>query len=173
MSAARTCLLRDGYAGTTVRDLVAESGTNQASINYHFGSKDELLNSVLFELNSEWGDLLFGALAAEPPGTDPERRWARVIESIRANTGLWYLNFEAVALAQHDEAIRAGLAERGAAARRALAHAFAGLDEASASAEQIRAVGSRYYGLLIGVALQLITDPDSAPRSADLTADGS
>jgi AcrR family transcriptional regulator len=43
------CLREKGYARTTARDLVAASGTNLASIGYHFGSKEALLNEAIAE----------------------------------------------------------------------------------------------------------------------------
>ena len=39
LEAARRLLVERGSARITARDLVAESGTNLASIGYHFGSK--------------------------------------------------------------------------------------------------------------------------------------
>ena len=47
LDGARRCLLERGYARTTARDLVAASGTNLASIGYHFGSKEALLNGAM------------------------------------------------------------------------------------------------------------------------------
>src|SRR3954453_5157186 len=44
---ARQCLEERGYARTTTRDIVAASGTNLASIGYHFGSKEALLNEAI------------------------------------------------------------------------------------------------------------------------------
>ena len=172
LSAARTCLLRQGYASTTVRDLVAESGTNQASINYHFGSKHALLGQALFALNEEWGALLFGvltapALAEAPPAAEIEDRWARVIESIQANRALWFVNFESISFAQNDEEIRKTIAQRQELSRPVLARAFAGLDE-SADPVMVRSVGSHYYSLLVGVALQWLTDPSKAPSARDI-----
>ena len=41
------CLLTKGYARTTARDIAAASGANLASIGYHFGSKEALLNEAL------------------------------------------------------------------------------------------------------------------------------
>lgn len=35
-----------GYHGTTIRDIVARARMNQAAVNYHFGSKDELYREV-------------------------------------------------------------------------------------------------------------------------------
>ncbi|WP_154792403.1 TetR/AcrR family transcriptional regulator [Occultella kanbiaonis] len=177
--AARNCLLRKGYAATTVRDLVEESGANQASINYHFRSKDRLLNQALFELNREWGALLFEALGVDPTrespsGTPPDERgvvelWNRVIGSIRSNEQLWFVNFESVSFVQHDPEIRQMNADGQAASRTALALAFAGLGKDSDPARR-RAVGSHYYSLLVGLALQLLTDPDHAPTAAEIVA---
>ncbi|SFJ44842.1 DNA-binding transcriptional regulator, AcrR family [Amycolatopsis sacchari] len=176
LDAARKCLLQAGYARTTARDLAAASGANLASINYHFGSKDGLLTQALHDLNVEWGELLFQVLDDGPePGPDVraahEARWARIIESIQAHRELWFVNFEEVAQLQRDEKIRAMVAEGQRAARAALASAFGGVD-AEAEPELARAVGSHYYSLLVGLALQWLTDPDSAPTAAEVvTAD--
>ncbi|WP_211977682.1 TetR/AcrR family transcriptional regulator [Brevibacterium sp. W7.2] len=159
LAAARTCLLNKGYADTTVRDLIGESGTNLASINYHFGSKEVLLNQALFDLNGEWGELLFGAVAA--PDLSATERWQRVIEAIDDNRAMWFVNFEAISLAQHNDTIRAGLEERGDAARAVLARAFGGDDDRA---------GSRHYAMLIGVAAQWLLDPDSAPSAEEITS---
>lgn len=175
--AARRCLLDRGYAATTVRDLVEESGANQASINYHFGSKDQLLNRALFDLNREWGVRLFEALGVEAGADQPstgapgrraiEELWDRVISSIRANRKLWFVNFESIAFAQHDPEIRRMNASGQAASRNVLSLAFAGLGNDSDS-DVRRAVGSHYYSLLIGLALQMLTDPDNAPTAKQI-----
>ncbi len=49
LAAAMRCLREKGYARTTARDLVAASGTNLASIGYHFGGKERLLNEAIAE----------------------------------------------------------------------------------------------------------------------------
>ncbi|WP_431923451.1 TetR/AcrR family transcriptional regulator [Amycolatopsis tucumanensis] len=164
--AARECLLRAGYARTTARDLAAASGANLASINYHFGSKEGLLTRALNDLNAEWGELLFQALGE---GDTNEARWGRIIESIQANRQLWFVNFEGVAYLQHDEKIRDMNARGQQAARTALAQAFAGLGP-DADPDRVRIVGSHYYSLLVGVALQWLTDPDNAPTAAEIVA---
>src|SRR3954470_23526903 len=58
--AARHCLETKGYARTTARDLVAESGTNLASIGYHFGSKEALLNEAIGDAFEEWTNEVIG-----------------------------------------------------------------------------------------------------------------
>jgi AcrR family transcriptional regulator len=73
LEAAIACLEEKGYARTTSRDLVAASGTNLASIGYHFGSKEGLLNVAMVEAFQRWLKPLV-ALAAEPgPATPLER----------------------------------------------------------------------------------------------------
>lgn len=71
LDAARVLLRRQGLRGTTARDLVAESGTNLASIGYHFGSKDALMATALREIIAEWTErpvAAAGAVTGEGPG---------------------------------------------------------------------------------------------------------
>ena len=49
LAGAMKCLREKGYARTTARDLAAASGANLASIGYHFGSKEALLNQAVAE----------------------------------------------------------------------------------------------------------------------------
>ncbi|SKC69035.1 TetR/AcrR family transcriptional regulator [Krasilnikoviella flava] len=173
--AARECLLATGYAQTTVRDLVAASGANQASINYHFGSKEKLLTGVLHDLNREWGELLLAALdrptvSGASRGARQEALWGRIIDSIRSNRALWFVNFESLGSARHDESIRTMIAEGQGAARNSLARAFAGIDPEHADPRAVRLAGSHYYALLVGVAAQWLADPDQAPTAAQIVA---
>lgn len=64
LEGAKRCLLAKGFVRTTARDIVKESGTNLASIGYHYGSKDALLTQAFVELVQEWG---------EKSGHHPER----------------------------------------------------------------------------------------------------
>jgi AcrR family transcriptional regulator len=36
-----------GYAATSLRQIIAEAGVNLAAVHYHFGSKEELLDAVV------------------------------------------------------------------------------------------------------------------------------
>lgn len=46
MAAAETLFAQQGFAGTTMRALTTAAGTNLAAVNYHFGSKEGLLETV-------------------------------------------------------------------------------------------------------------------------------
>src|ERR1035438_432029 len=38
---------QQGYAGTSLRQIIAEAGVNLAAIHYHFGTKEELLDHLV------------------------------------------------------------------------------------------------------------------------------
>ncbi|MFF5262501.1 TetR/AcrR family transcriptional regulator [Actinomadura viridis] len=77
MAAAKRCLEEKGYARTTSRDLASAAGANVASINYHYGSKEELLTAALLETVDGWGEKVVGApapsaaAALDPADPDP------------------------------------------------------------------------------------------------------
>lgn len=47
LEAARRCLLADGYAAMSTRKVADEAGVPLSQIHYHFGSKDDLILSLL------------------------------------------------------------------------------------------------------------------------------
>jgi AcrR family transcriptional regulator len=47
LNAAERLIAEQGYAATSLRQIIAEAGVNLAAVHYHFGSKDELLSSVI------------------------------------------------------------------------------------------------------------------------------
>lgn len=79
LEGAKRCLLEKGYARTTARDIVAASGANLASIGYHYGSKEALLNEAFIAVTEQWGDRVTephgadGADGADAAGESPEQ----------------------------------------------------------------------------------------------------
>lgn len=47
LAAARACLMADGYAAMSTRKVADEAGVPLSQIHYHFGSKDDLIVSLL------------------------------------------------------------------------------------------------------------------------------
>src|SRR3954471_15457645 len=47
IDAAEQLIADQGYAATSLRQVIASAGVNLASIHYHFGSKEELLHELL------------------------------------------------------------------------------------------------------------------------------
>ena len=56
LAAAQQLIVERGYAGATVRELAAAAGTNVAAINYHFGSREKLLNEAVLDFFLDWKD---------------------------------------------------------------------------------------------------------------------
>ncbi|CCF65799.1 Regulatory protein, TetR [Nocardia cyriacigeorgica GUH-2] len=164
LEAAKTCLAERGYARTTVRDIVAASGTNLAAINYHFGTRDALLNQAMMESSGDAVQQILDSL----PG-DPGDRTARLdaflaalIGSFQQNPSLWSANMESLAQALHSPELRAEISAAKDRARHALAQfGQAGPDDA---------VGAVLHTLICGLLVQWVIDPDGVPVPEELTA---
>jgi len=174
LEGARKCLYERGYARTTARDIVAASGTNLASIGYHFGSKEALLNAAMVQAFDEWGDRLTEAFLREPIcAADPiarfEAGWARIIEAIEAHRPLWIALFQALAQTEHSPEMRTFLAGAMEHGREQIA---ANLERAGqpAFAARERIAAAFNQALLIGLMAQLLVDPKHAPTGHDFGA---
>lgn len=172
LAGAVRCLQEKGYARTTARDIVAASGTNLASIGYHYGSTQALLNAAVFKTMEDFGAEIEQVMSADGGLGGPvperfERFWAHVIDSVRANPGVWAATFDVFSVAQRDPQVRAAVAQGLEDGRALWASALYGLGDDQPVA---RAVGSLHQALLSGVLVQWLVDPGRAPSAADLTA---
>ncbi len=66
LDAAFRRLTSEGYAALSVREIARDAGVNHALINYHFGSKDQLVIDVLDAVNQRL--LMRQAAMYEAPG---------------------------------------------------------------------------------------------------------
>ncbi|HSO05605.1 MAG TPA: TetR family transcriptional regulator [Pelomicrobium sp.] len=46
LDAAEALFMEQGFSGTSLRNITARAGVNLAAVNYHFGSKEELVKAV-------------------------------------------------------------------------------------------------------------------------------
>ncbi|HEY1176532.1 MAG TPA: TetR/AcrR family transcriptional regulator [Phytomonospora sp.] len=160
--AAKKCLAERGYAKTTVRDIVAASGTNLAAINYHFQTRDALLHRAMVESIADAVDEIFRSVNAGDGGEPASRLtalWTRLTESFLADRELWAANIEALSAALHSRELRARLAEHQQIARTELGNALA----AGRDPETAAAVGGVVMTLLSGLLVQWMIDPEAAP----------
>lgn len=74
IEAAEILFALNGYNGTSLRDITERAGVNVAAVNYHFGSKEnlliELLDRIIAPINSERLEMLEEASATGPPDLD-------------------------------------------------------------------------------------------------------
>jgi AcrR family transcriptional regulator len=171
LAAARRCLEKRGYARTTARDLVADSGTNLASIGYHFGSKEALLNEAIGASFQEWAERVRElALAIEPSGEPVDvlaASWEAMLTSFAEYRGLAVAFTEALAQAERQPGLRAQLAaiyEQSRASVAAMISEAVGVPEAKA-----RALATFQIVICDGLLVQWLLDPDAAPSGAELT----
>jgi AcrR family transcriptional regulator len=71
---AELLFAQNGYDGTSLREITEKAGVNVASVNYHFGSKENLLVSLLDRIiapiNEERLELLDAVSADGPAGVE-------------------------------------------------------------------------------------------------------
>ncbi|MFE2956051.1 TetR/AcrR family transcriptional regulator [Nocardia tengchongensis] len=164
LAAAKHCLAERGYARTTVRDIVAASGANLAAINYHFGTRDRLLNQAMLEATAAAVSHILDSLPAADSGDASARLntfWQRLIDSFTGDRVIWAANVESMAQAMHSPTLRA---EIGAAQEQARAGLSADLGGGDA------AVGAVLQTLIAGLLVQYLIDPEHAPAAEDLAA---
>jgi AcrR family transcriptional regulator len=174
LAGAVRCIREKGYARTTARDIVAASGTNLASIGYHYGSTEALLNAAVVEAMDEFGAEIGQVMAASQGPSDSvlerfERFWAHAIESFRTSPQIWLATFDVFSVAQRSEDVRAALADGLEGGRVLWAQSLFG-SVAETDQQLARAIGSLLQALLSGVLVQWLIDPQRAPSAADLAA---
>ncbi|WP_158088528.1 TetR/AcrR family transcriptional regulator [Thermoactinospora rubra] len=122
LAGALTCLREKGYARTTARDLVAASGTNLASIGYHFGGKDALLAEAIAQCFESWTErveqAVFGTGLATPREM-VERAMAALVDVFEEMRPLLVVCVEGFAPAMRETVLREKMAASYARARRA------------------------------------------------------
>jgi AcrR family transcriptional regulator len=63
LSAAEALFAQYGFAGTSLRQVTSRADVNLAAVNYHFGSKDNLVNEVFRRRMDEMSQARLEALA--------------------------------------------------------------------------------------------------------------
>src|SRR5882757_2125946 len=175
LTGARRCLEERGYARTTARDLVAASGTNLASIGYHFGSKEALLNEAIAASFQEWAERVRSlAIAAVPDGdaaADPVRllvaSWGAMRTSFAEYRGLSVAFIEALAQAERQPELRTQLADTYRSSRSQVAQM---ITEALGVADERQAstLAAFEIALCDGLLVQWLLDPDVTPSAPEL-----
>ena len=171
LAAARQLLEDKGYAHITARDLVAASGTNLASIGYHFGSKAGLLNAALGQMFEEWARRLAEIALAAPAASPIERAhrtWAAFLEDIGGRRAVLLSFVEAMAQADRSPELREQLAGTYRNVRARASDIVADALSTTADDPRCTAVASWIMAVCDGLAMQWLLDPAAAPNGADL-----
>lgn len=169
---ALQCLTSTGYAKTTARDIAAAAGASLASISYHFGSKDALLNEALLRASAQWIDRL-SADALAMQDADLAARFAtaygaamRAVTESPTHRTLFASFMEAAAHCSVSPPLRTQLADHYAAMRHITADVVRtsltpAADNHGADPDVLAAF---LIAVCDGFTIQALVDPESAPQ---------
>ncbi|MEU4348537.1 TetR/AcrR family transcriptional regulator [Streptomyces sp. NPDC023838] len=173
LEGAKRCLLEKGFARTTARDIVKESGTNLASIGYHYGSKDALLAQAyiaLVEGVSDAFDAPGGTAATEPGSLERfQEVWSNIIATMEQPGSMWHLSMEIIAMGDQLPGVRDHLAKAQREGARGIIPMFMGGVEAEVGDDEVDTLGKFYMTLMMGLIAQWTFDPGTAASGAELT----
>ncbi|MGW6057945.1 TetR/AcrR family transcriptional regulator [Streptomyces sp. NPDC055189] len=174
LEGAKRCLLEKGFVRTTARDIVKESGTNLASIGYHYGSKDALLVEAFVALVDKAGDSFGEAPAGKGEARDGslerfEEVWSNILRDFPASRSIWMLTFEVITQGERLAGVRELLVKAQREGRSGLAALFTGIEESVIPDDVVESEGRFYTTLLNGLMVQWLFDPESATTAEQLT----
>ncbi|MET9607992.1 TetR/AcrR family transcriptional regulator [Streptomyces sp. NPDC006512] len=170
LEGAKKCLAEKGFVRTTARDIVSASGTNLASIGYHYGSKDALLTQAFIALMEEWGAGFQAGLGGEA-GT-PERFRALfegVLDRHEESAPIWAASLEVALSRDRLPELRAMLATSQGEGRKGLISMMTGVPEEDITEREVRTAGAVYQALLNGLMIQWLFDPGTAATPEEFT----
>lgn len=133
LDAAETLFAQHGFGGTSLRQVTSQADVNIAAVNYHFGSKENLVNEVfrrrMDEMSGQRMARLRAAVEADP--ADLEGILAAFVEPPLAmaqdrHGGGAFIRVIARAYAEKNDSLRRFLSEQYGHVLRAFAKAIAG-----------------------------------------------
>ena len=173
LEGAIECLRTKGYARTTARDIATAANGNLASIGYHFGSKEALLNEAIMRACDEWttrlGEAAF-ASGSDSPLEQMGASWVAMLDSFEELRPVLIGLVEAVGQSAWSEDLRRELAAHYKTSREQVAAMVrASLGEGDEDAEtNANVVASFLIAVCDGLVLQWLLDPDSTPTGEEL-----
>ncbi|MEU9161570.1 TetR/AcrR family transcriptional regulator [Streptomyces sp. NPDC048424] len=170
LEGAKKCLVEKGFVRTTARDVVSASGTNLASIGYHYGSKDALLAQAFIGLMEDWGAVFQAGLDGEGGSLERFRAlWEGVLAQHDTSGPVWAASLEVALGGDQRPELRAMLAASQAEGRRGLISMLTGTPEDQLDDRDVRTLGTFYQALLNGLMIQWLFDPESAATAEEFT----
>lgn len=117
LSAAETLFAQRGFDGASLRQLTSAAGVNLAAVNYHFGSKEKLVEQVFRRRLDALSVQRLAALAKI--AGQPDTRLEDVLDAFirpalelsHEDDGSLFMRVLARAFAEHDDGLRKFLSE--------------------------------------------------------------
>ena len=172
LQAAKQLVVERGYGGASVRDLAALSGANPAAINYHFGSRENLLNQAILDIFVEWADRAAAQGPADPEAEPLQQLAARArpaVDGIPAARPAFVISLEALLQAQRSPELHRQLSEHYGKLRQ---HAIEEMRSTERGRELpqrfLEVVASYMLAVVDGLQLQALLDPQVIPTGEEL-----
>ena len=178
LEAAKQLIRERGYAGTSVRDLAAASGANLAAVNYHFGSREKLLNQAVLESFLEWTDRAVeqdARMTRADPAAGPIEHMAAgarsMIEAFPERLPVFVVFLEALLQAQRAPELRRQLAAHYAEERRRAGEMVrSALGAQAPPGRRLEVSTSFMIAVADGLMVQALLDPEAAPSGEEIAA---
>jgi AcrR family transcriptional regulator len=175
LQGAIECLRAQGYSRTTARDIASAAGANLASIGYHFGSKEALLNEAVLRSCDEWTERLGDAAFAEG-GSSPlgqmAASWVAMRESFDELRPVLVGLIEAVAQSAWSEELHEKLAAHYVGSRERVAEMVRQSlgEDLEQDGVDPRVIASFLIAVCDGLILQWLLDPEQTPSGEQLAS---
>jgi AcrR family transcriptional regulator len=175
LEGAIECLRTKGYARTTARDIANAASANLASIGYHFGSKEALLNEAIMRTGEEWttrlGQAAFASGSDSPIG-QLTASWVAMLNSLEELRPTLVGLVEAIGQSAWSEDLRKELAAHYRTVREQVADMVqTSLGEtAEPSGADAKVVASFLIAVCDGLVLQWLLDPGETPTGEELAS---
>jgi AcrR family transcriptional regulator len=173
LEAAKQLIGERGYAGASVRELAATAGANIAAVNYHFGSREKLLNQAVLELFLEWNDRV--AEVEVDPGAGPLTQLAAravpMMDGLPAARPAFVVFLEALLQSRRSPDLQDQLREHYAEQRRRAMRSMEASNHSADLPPRFREVVASYLLAVVdGFQLQALLDPEAVPTGEELAA---
>jgi AcrR family transcriptional regulator len=171
LDAAKQLVVERGYAGVSVRELTAAAGTNIASVSYHFGSREKLLNQAVLEYFLEWSDRI--AEVDVDPDIEPLAQLAArarpMIDGLPAAQPAFVVFLEALLQARRSPELHRQLSEHYSEQRRRAMQSIAASKSGRELPNRVQEVMASYIlAVLDGLQVQALLDPEAIPTGEEL-----
>ena len=156
-----------------MRELAAVAGTNLAAVNYHFGSRENLLNEAILEFFLEWAgraDQVDVAPSAEPL-QQLAARARPMADGIAVAQPAFVMFLEALLQSRRSPELHRRLVEHYAEQRRrAVKSIGASTRGGELPSRMVEVVASYMLAVADGLQLQSLLDPMAVPTGDELAA---
>jgi AcrR family transcriptional regulator len=172
LQAAKRLISERGYAGASVRELAAAAGTNLGAVNYHFGSRENLLNQAILELFLEWAGRVGDEGPADPDAEGLQQLAARarpLVDGIPEMQPLFVVALEALLQSRRSPELHRQLAEHYAKLRQRAIDGMLATKRGREMPPRFLEVAASYMvAVADGLQLQALLDPDVIPTGDEL-----